>query len=155
MGGRGRTHGARPVHLIIMSEVALQGVGGLTVAVIEAAVEEEQRGYNINVLWTFIREPRSESEDVGCGSTKMCRGSEAGTYVRLIDFVYHSTLCSRVIKKKPTGPPSHLMFTQSSNGARPVHPITSHGARPVHLITSHRARPVHLIIAPMARGQPT
>ena len=94
-----------------MSEVALQGVGGPTVAVIEAAVEEEQRGDNINVLWTFIRVPRSEFEDVGCGSTEMCRGSEAGSYVRLIDFVYHSTVCSRVIKKKPTGPPSHLMAT--------------------------------------------
>jgi len=30
----------------------------------------------------------------------MCSGSEAGSYVRLIDFVYHSTLGWRVIKKK-------------------------------------------------------
>ena len=30
----------------------------------------------------------------------MCSGSEAGSYLRLIDFVYHSTLGSRVIKKK-------------------------------------------------------
>ena len=30
--------------------------------------------------------------------TEMCSGSEAGSYLRLIDFVYHSTL--RVIKKK-------------------------------------------------------
>jgi len=30
----------------------------------------------------------------------MCSGSEAGSYVRLIDFVYHSTLGLRVIKKK-------------------------------------------------------
>jgi hypothetical protein len=30
--------------------------------------------------------------------TEMCRGSEAGWYLRLIDFVYHSTLSSRVIK---------------------------------------------------------
>ena len=32
--------------------------------------------------------------------TEMCGGSEAGSYLRLIDFVYHSTLGSRVIKKK-------------------------------------------------------
>jgi hypothetical protein len=30
----------------------------------------------------------------------MCGGSETGSYVRLIDFVYHSTLGLRVIKKK-------------------------------------------------------
>ena len=30
----------------------------------------------------------------------MCSGSEAGSYVRLIDFVYHSILGLRVIKKK-------------------------------------------------------
>jgi len=29
----------------------------------------------------------------------MCSGSEAGSYLRLIDFVYHSTLGLRVIKK--------------------------------------------------------
>ena len=31
---------------------------------------------------------------------EMCSGSEAGSYSRLIDFVYHSTLGLRVIKKK-------------------------------------------------------
>jgi len=30
----------------------------------------------------------------------MCSGSEAGSYFRLIDFVYHSTLGLRVIKKR-------------------------------------------------------
>jgi len=30
----------------------------------------------------------------------MCSGSEADSYLRLIDFVYHSTLGLRVIKKK-------------------------------------------------------
>ena len=30
----------------------------------------------------------------------MCSGSEAGSYFRLIDFVYHSTLGLSVIKKK-------------------------------------------------------
>jgi len=32
--------------------------------------------------------------------TEMCCGSEAGSYLRLMDFVYHSTLGLRVIKKK-------------------------------------------------------
>ena len=32
--------------------------------------------------------------------TEMCSGSEAGSYSRLIDFVYHSTLGLSVIKKK-------------------------------------------------------
>jgi len=32
--------------------------------------------------------------------TEMCSGSEAGSYLRLIDFVYHSTLGLRVIKKE-------------------------------------------------------
>ena len=32
--------------------------------------------------------------------TEMCMGSEAGSYLRRIDFVYHSTLGLRVIKKK-------------------------------------------------------
>ena len=30
----------------------------------------------------------------------MCSGSEAGSYLKLIDFVYHSTLDLRVIQKK-------------------------------------------------------
>jgi len=30
----------------------------------------------------------------------MCSGSEEGSYLRLIDFVYHSTLGLTVIKKK-------------------------------------------------------
>ena len=34
----------------------------------------------------------------------MCSGSEAGSYLRLIDFVYHSTLGWRVIKKKELTP---------------------------------------------------
>ena len=32
--------------------------------------------------------------------TEICSGSEAGSYLRLIDFVYHSPLGLRVIKKK-------------------------------------------------------
>ena len=36
--------------------------------------------------------------------TEMCSGSEAASYLRLIDFVYHSTLGLRVIKKKKVLP---------------------------------------------------
>ena len=32
--------------------------------------------------------------------TEMCSGSEAGSYLRLIDFVYHSPLGLRVTKQK-------------------------------------------------------
>ena len=38
-----------------------------------------------------------------CGgrrSAEMCSGSEAGSYLRLVHFVYHSTLGLRVIRKK-------------------------------------------------------
>ena len=35
--------------------------------------------------------------------TEMCSGSEAGSHLRLIDFVYHSTLGWRVIRKKKLG----------------------------------------------------
>jgi len=53
------------------------------------------------------RMPRSSLRFRGEGSevqnnyfTEMCSGSEAGSYLRPIDFVYHSTLGVRVIKKK-------------------------------------------------------
>jgi len=39
----------------------------------------------------------------GAAFAEMCSGSEAGSYLRLIDFVYHSTLGLRVIKKKKEG----------------------------------------------------
>jgi len=52
----------------------------------------------------------------------MCSGSEAVSYLRLIDFVYHSTLDLKVIKKKkkfrverddlPKGRLRKLLFTQ-------------------------------------------
>jgi len=37
-------------------------------------------------------------------------GSEAGSYLRLIDFVYHSTLGLRAIKKKRSIGFDHLHF---------------------------------------------
>ena len=47
----------------------------------------------------------------------MCSGSEAGSYVRLIDFVYHSTLGLRVIKRKRrryVAPTALVKFTDKS-----------------------------------------
>ena len=38
--------------------------------------------------------------------TELCSGSEAGSYSRPIDFVYHSTLGLRVIKKKKNPRPA-------------------------------------------------
>ena len=39
-------------------------------------------------------------EGTGNYFTEMCSGSEAGSYLRLIDFVHHSTLGLRVIKRE-------------------------------------------------------
>ena len=36
--------------------------------------------------------------------TEMCSGSEAGSYLRPMDFVYHSTLGLRVVKSKESMP---------------------------------------------------
>jgi len=36
----------------------------------------------------------------GPDGNEMCSGSEVGSYLRLIDFVYHSTLGLRVIKRR-------------------------------------------------------
>ena len=59
----------------------------------------------------FIQQARENSEIERCTDryssrfenncfTEMCSGSEVGSNLRLIDFVYHSTLGLRVIKKK-------------------------------------------------------
>jgi len=40
----------------------------------------------------------------GPSHPEMCSGSEAGSYLRLIDVVYHSALGLRVIKKKRRPP---------------------------------------------------
>ena len=43
---------------------------------------------------------RRSSQSENNNFTEMCSGSEAGSHLRLIDFVYHSILGLRVIKKK-------------------------------------------------------
>jgi len=50
--------------------------------------------------------------------TEMCSDSEAGSYLRLIDFVYHSTLGLRVIKKKKKSVPPDRVFAMRSNAGR-------------------------------------
>jgi len=54
----------------------------------------------------ILRTRASADSSLGWGSgsdnyfTEICSGSEAGSYLRLIDFVHHSTLGLRVINKK-------------------------------------------------------
>jgi len=43
--------------------------------------------------------------------TEMCSGSEAGSYLRLIDFVFHSTLGLRVIKKREKSVQGKVIMT--------------------------------------------
>ena len=50
---------------------------------------------------------------------EMCSGSEAGSYLRLIDFVYHSTLGVRVIKKMKKNVGECLTTYGSSARAQP------------------------------------
>jgi len=55
-------------------------------------------GFQVKALKPFKLFPvRSEAVPE---VTEMCSGSEAGSHLRLIDFVYLSTLGLRVIKKK-------------------------------------------------------
>jgi len=54
-------------------------------------------GFQVKVRKTFEAVPSSPY----CGwRPEMCSGSEAGSYLRRIDFVYHSTLGLRVVKQK-------------------------------------------------------
>jgi len=66
------------------------------------AVEREQGRCGRRRSNTSSTLPRSHPE--------MCSGSEEGSYLRRIDFVYHSTLGLRVIKKRSEGsrPGTHL-----------------------------------------------
>jgi len=48
---------------------------------------------------------------------EMCSGSEAGSYLRLRDCVYHSTLGLRVIKKKKTLTPAFRAMRMTAAAA--------------------------------------
>ena len=54
----------------------------------------------------FARQRRGEHNYF----TEMCSGSEAGSYLGLIDFEYHSTLGLRVIKKRRRGEGTRIIF---------------------------------------------
>ena len=80
----------------------------------------------------------------------MWSGSEEGSYLRRIDFVYHSTLGFRVMKKKD-------LHEVGGRSARPLtglaYCLWTEGARKVDIwlpgkgiSNSHSARPVHQII---------
>jgi len=74
--------------------------------------KEEEEAPNRQRSWTWWRPRRRARHSGGSASagspaqlennyiTEMCSGSEAGSYLRPIDFVYHSTLGLKVIKKK-------------------------------------------------------
>ena len=58
----------------------------------------------------------------------MCSGSKAGSYLRLIDFVYHSTLGFRVItKRKQQVEDKHIKSEEERDEEHgdAAHPITS------------------------------
>jgi len=63
-------------------------------------------GFRVQALQPFYVVPSSLGRVPGRSQfennyfTEMCSGSETGSYFRLIDFVYHSTLGLRVLKKK-------------------------------------------------------
>ena len=51
-------------------------------------------------LTVLYKTPKEEHEVTNNYFAETCSGSEAGSYLRLIDFVYHSILGLRVIKKR-------------------------------------------------------
>ena len=68
--------------------------------------EEEEEETNLPARWSSAPgQHEAPSQFEKNYFTEMCSGSEAGSYLRLIDFVYHSTLGLRVIKKKKTCAP--------------------------------------------------
>ena len=62
---------------------------------------QAEKGEHIIYVWN--KETGQLVKMLEVNFTEMCSGSEAGSYLRLIDFVYHSTLGWIVIKKKREG----------------------------------------------------
>ena len=84
---------------------------GTNMAHIRQSNSDSGLGFKVKVLRPFESIPSSLGRGMGRNSdslfpgdpdyfTEMCSGSEAGSYLRPIDFVYRSTLGLRVIKKK-------------------------------------------------------
>jgi len=64
---------------------------------------------------------------------EMCSGSEAGSYLRPMDFVYHSTLGLRVIKKKKAEAPWRGDISSGYGLKTPGEEISPCRVRPLHL----------------------
>ena len=64
--------------------------------------------------------------------TEVSSDSEAGSYLRLIDFVYHSTLGLRVRKKKRSSPPplAAVRFALAERRIRICQPLNGSASRP-------------------------
>ena len=62
--------------------------------------------------------------------TEMCSGSEAGSYLRPIDFLYHSTLGLRAITEKKNAGKCPDRKRQGGNSSKPdrITKVTSGGA---------------------------
>ena len=86
-----------------------------------------------------VRLPPGGSQSENNYFTEMCSGSEAGLCLRLIDFVYHSTLGLRVItKKRHPHAPDRIRLPPGTRKVDVRLPgkgnSNSHGARPFHLV---------------------
>ena len=88
--GKGNSHGARPVHLII---TMIKWIRTSRLAMPHWRLSFE-------TLSPPLGTPRENNY-----FTEMCSGSEAGSYLGRTDLVYHSTLGLGVMKKKKKIPP--------------------------------------------------
>jgi len=89
--GHSNSHGARPVHLII-TMIKWIRTSRLSIKKSLSTVSR--------AMLTSVRSAAGEGADY---FAEMRSGSEEGSYLRLMDFVYHSTVGLRVIKKKRRG----------------------------------------------------
>jgi len=83
--------------------------------------------------------------------TEMCSGSKAGSHSRLIDFVYHSTLGLRAIKKKKkkkTCPTSKSTSQHSGFQIRPEKPIRPRGSKMENVEKSENHTAGYEVIVP-------
>jgi len=112
--GNSNSHGSRPVHLII---TMIKWIRTSRLSIKNSLSETPLQRSGLY---------RYNSPLVVAGGnnyfTEMCSGSEAGSYFRLIDFLYHSILGLRVIKKKKEGGWwSHQQGREKAHRALPAH----------------------------------
>jgi len=87
-GGWGKDLGFGVWGLGLMGYGLGVSVQGLGYTMVEGQLGDEQSGFSYQFENNYF--------------TEMCSGSEAGSHLRLIDFVFHSTSGLRVIKKRRT-----------------------------------------------------